>query len=257
MAADSDGVKLTDTNGSALCRYLDWDSSFFGFRIARVNTDVLSPINIEEIMAWCKQHEIDCLYFLASSSDAVSTRLAEDHGFHLVDVRVTLDRPINSQLPEVNSMGKATIRLARMDDLFALRAIAEKSFLDTRFYFAPHFPRHLCDSLYETWIEVSFSGFANAVLVAEAVGELAGFITCKLRNPLEGEIGLFGVEPSWQGMGIGVALVNAALSWFANHQVERSSVVTQGRNIHAQRCFQRCGYLTSSTQFWYHKWFEV
>jgi dTDP-4-amino-4,6-dideoxy-D-galactose acyltransferase len=256
MAADSDEVEWTDVNGSALCHYLDWDSNFFEFRIARVETDVLSPDKIEEIMAWCWQHEIDCLYFLASSSDAVSTRLAEDNGFHWVDVRVTLDRMIIDSAPEASSNSSILIRSAHADDLPSLRSIAREGFHETRFYFDPHFPRHLCDSLYETWIEVSFSGYADAVLVADVDAEPAGFITCKLGNPLEGEIGLVGVGSGWQSRGIGVALVKAALNWFADHHVERATVVTQGRNIPAQRLYQRCGFLTRSAQLWYHWWYE-
>jgi len=256
MAADSDEVELTDLNDSALCHYLDWDSNFFGFRIARVETDVLSPSNIEEIMTWCKQHEIDCLYFLASSSDAASTRLAEDHGFHLVDVRVTLEQMIIDRAPEASSNSSILIRSAHADDLPSLRSIAREGFHDTRFYFDPHFPRHLCDSLYETWFEVSFSGYADAVLVADVKAEPAGFITCKLGDSLQGEIGLVGVGPGWQGRGVGVALVNAALNWFADHQVERATVVTQGRNMLAQRLFQRCGFVSCSNHLWYHKWFD-
>jgi dTDP-4-amino-4,6-dideoxy-D-galactose acyltransferase len=256
MAADSDEVEWTDVNGSALCHYLDWDSSYFGFRIARVEKDVISPNNIVEIMVWCRQHEIDCLYFLASSSDAVSIRLAEDNGFHWVDVRVSLERTVNSELPGIDNKTGFTIRTAHADDLPALRAIAGKSFQDSRFYFDPHFPRHLCDSLYETWIEVSFSGYADAVLVADVDAEPAGFITCKLGNPLEGEIGLVGVGSGWQSRGIGVALVKAALSWFADHHVERATVVTQGRNMLAQRLFQRCGFVSCSNHLWYHKWFD-
>ena len=33
-------------------------------------------------------------------------------------------------------------------------------------------------------------------------------------------------------------------------------VVTQGRNYSAQRLYQRCGFITQSTELWYHKWLK-
>jgi hypothetical protein len=32
--------------------------------------------------------------------------------------------------------------------------------------------------------------------------------------------------------------------------------VTQGRNIPAQRTYQRCGFQTAAVQLWYHRWFD-
>jgi ribosomal protein S18 acetylase RimI-like enzyme len=34
------------------------------------------------------------------------------------------------------------------------------------------------------------------------------------------------------------------------------SVVTQGRNVAAQRLYQRAGFVTASTQLWYHRWLD-
>jgi hypothetical protein len=34
------------------------------------------------------------------------------------------------------------------------------------------------------------------------------------------------------------------------------TVVTQGRNVPAVRTFQRAGFLASSIDLWFHKWYE-
>jgi ribosomal protein S18 acetylase RimI-like enzyme len=57
-------------------------------------------------------------------------------------------------------------------------------------------------------------------------------------------------------MGVGRKLVVASLGWFDAHGADRVTVVTQGRNIAAQRLYQRCGFLTRSTGLWYHRWFS-
>ena len=48
--------------------------------------------------------------------------------------------------------------------------------------------------------------------------------------------------------GIGWALVAESLRWFAVHGARQVSVVTQGRNVQAQRLYQHCGFLTRSMQ---------
>ena len=77
---------------SEICEYLAWDSDFFGVRIGRANTNRLNVDSIEQIKAWCLAHSIDCLYFLADSNDPKTIRIAEDHDFNLVEVRLTSRR---------------------------------------------------------------------------------------------------------------------------------------------------------------------
>ena len=49
--------------------YLDWDSRFFGRRIARVRGHHLNDHLVAAILEWCSTQRIDCLYFLADAGD--------------------------------------------------------------------------------------------------------------------------------------------------------------------------------------------
>lgn len=182
--------------------------------------------------------------------------LAEQHGFGLVDVRVTLACALTEHHRATRESGQDNIRPARDADIAALRAIARVSHRDSRFYFDSHFLEPDCNALYETWIENSCHGYADAVLVAEFGGRPAGYISCHLTDTGVGQIGLLGVDERAQGHGVGGALVLAALTWFGEHHAGDVTVVTQGRNVRAQRLYQRCGFLTSSIQLWYHRWFD-
>src|SRR5258708_11307126 len=75
----------------AVCEFLDWDSEFFGRRIARVNVSCLTEELVGEIDAWCRLNRIDCLYFLANATDRQTARLAQKNMFRFVDVRGTLE----------------------------------------------------------------------------------------------------------------------------------------------------------------------
>ena len=242
----------SSTERDPVCTYLEWDSQFFQRRIARLNRHRLDQATMAECALWCRQHRIDCLYFLADSNDLETPRLAEANDFHLTDIRMTLGRVVVPEDFAPNSFDG--FRHAREDDLRALRAIAQTSHHDTRFYFDGHFEQENCDLLYATWIENSFRGFAQAVLVAEADGEPAAYLTCHL-NDQASQIGLVGVGEGHRGKGLATKLVRAFLSWSREQGARRALVVTQGRNLPAQRLYQRNGFITSSMDLWYHRWF--
>ena len=86
-------------------------------------------------------------------------------------------------------------------------------------------------------------------------GEPGGYVTCELEpGGRQGKIGLLGLAADQRGRGLAQALAGRALGWFFTAGCEQVSVVTQGRNLAAQRLYQRTGFLTQKVQLWYHKW---
>lgn len=233
-----------------LCTRLEWDSEFFGFPIARLQQHYLRPDTVHACLAWCREHAIRCLYFLANPDDQATVDLAAAHGFRLVDLRVTLERPVREPIAP-----SPCVRPWREEDVAALRQIAAVAHRDSRFYYDTNFPRGRCDELYQVWIERSCRGYADAVFVAELEGIASGYVTCHLMPDGSGQIGLVGVAESVRGRGMGAQLLQAALAYFRQQGVTMVRVVTQGRNTGAQRLYQRQGFLTSRIQLWYHRWF--
>ncbi len=240
-----------------LCEHLEWDSEFFKVRIARARTHSLTPEDVERIFQWCALNGIECLYFLADSEDEQTIQLAEANGFHLVDIRVTMEQEINAVQSIPKSDTSHTARLSVPEDVPVLREIARVSHHTSRFYSDSNFSSERCDALYETWIEKSCRGYADAVLVAEHDSRPVGYVTCHLLDRDKGQIGLIAVSSGSQGRGVGRELATAALNWFSANGVNRVTVVTQGRNTRAQRLNQRCGFFTTTVQLWYHRWFGV
>ncbi|MBA3530440.1 MAG: GNAT family N-acetyltransferase [Ardenticatenales bacterium] len=237
-------------NQEPLCHYLAWDSDFFGYRIARLSGGRVSQERMVAVMQWCQEETIDCLYFLAESDDQESVRVAENHRFRLVDVRLTLEKSALSQ----SSAPDDAIRFVVPADIPALRQLARTSHRDSRFYYDPHFSEVQCAALYDTWIEKSCQGYAEAVLVAGPVAQPVGYLSCHLLPSGESSIGLIAIGATAQGQGLGQRLVHAAVAWVAAQGPSTISVVTQGRNLRAQRLYQRCGFLPRSLQLWYHWW---
>jgi|HubBroStandDraft_1064217.scaffolds.fasta_scaffold00236_4 dTDP-4-amino-4,6-dideoxy-D-galactose acyltransferase len=233
-----------------MCEYLDWDSRFFGLRIARLNESRLTSASVTCARSWCRENQIDCLYFLADSDCAETAALARANAFQLVDIRLTMERRLDSAFGPVS-----VVRPFQPADAARLRAIARVSHRDSRFYYDAQFARPRCDALYEAWIERSFAGWADAVLVAEWDGAPAGYISCHLAPSGVGSIGLFAVAQEHRRRGLGRQLVAAALGYFGQNGMNQATIVTQGRNVASQRIYQGCGFLTQSVQLWYHCWF--
>lgn len=235
-----------------LCVPLPWDSSFFGLRIGRLTRPRLSPHALSEALHWCESHDIDCLYFLADSDHQETVQLAEATSFRFVDIRLTLTL---SNFPEGPREGLGQgVRLFAEPDLDALKAIARESHADSRFYFDGAFPKERCEALFETWIERSCQGWAKAVFVAELNGAVVGYCTCHIEGGI-GSIGLIALASRAQGQSLGRNLIAAAISYVRQQGISRLEVVTQGRNVQAQRLYHKSGFVTDSVKLWYHKWF--
>ena len=258
MATRQDAAVVAAGQDAGPCEYLEWDSTFFGFRIARVRAARLDEPLVDAVMAWCADRRIRCLYLLADAQDPTTSRLAEAAGFRFVDVRATFEWRAGHPRAAGHREGAGIhIRAARADDIPALRAIARASYRATRFRFDAGFLVARVDALYETWAEKSCLGYADAVLVADSDDGLCGYVSCHVDGADAGRIGLVGVRDGARGRGLGLALVGHALAWFDARGIARVRVVTQGRNIAAQRLYERCGFLIETADVWYHRWFGL
>jgi dTDP-4-amino-4,6-dideoxy-D-galactose acyltransferase len=237
------------TSGEEPGEILDWDSKFFGRRIARVREMHESAVELSRVCEWARAEAVDCLYFLADAADTTSIRAAESAGFHLTDVRVVRERDVPR--PSTNAWG---VDVFRAEDLPALKAIAGISHVDSRFYNDPEFPDELCSALYETWIERACGGRANTVLVAREADRPCGYVACVLPSPESGRIDLIAVAPDSRGKGIGAELVRACLAWSADRGCHTLEVITQARNVPAARLYEQLGFRTVSVGHWYHLW---
>lgn len=234
-------------------RILDWDSEFFGLRIAHLQPAAIAAANLAETEAWCRREGVQCAYLLAEAGDQGTHDAAAGCGFRLVDVRVKLAAEVGA---EPDTAPVAGVRLVSAGDIEQLKAIARDSHVDSRFYADGHFDRRRCDELFAHWIARSCDGWADRVFVAEAEGTAAGYVTVHRRG--EGaEIGLVGVSASARGQGLATRMLVSARRWCAGEGLARVTVVTQGRNRSAMGLYQAAGYSVSDIHVWFHRWLEI
>ena len=243
-----------------LAEYLSWDSRHFRKRIGRIRVHALDEAGMHAVLVWAEDEQIECLYYLVDGDQPQAAWLAEQAGFHLVDVRITLtyrpDHPgVYKSNPTAAPAG-VSLRPAGDHDVQELENLAAGSFTTTRFFVDPHFSRADSARMYERWVNNNLQDPTGRVIVAERGHQIAGFISLGQGfDTGRGSIELLVTHPETRGLGVGQALIRCAQEWLEETGLTGLRVVTQGSNQSAQRAYQRAGFLTENLQLWYHKWF--
>jgi len=237
-----------------VARFLDWDTRFFGVRIATIECKAIGAADWRAQLERCRAERIQCLYVLMDAEDRTSARSTELEKAEPLDLRVSFERA-TLPLPEPGST-RARLRLARPEDTPVLSALARISHADSRFWKDSRFARERCAELYATWIERSIGGWAQAVFVAELDSAPVGYLSCNVRESDCVEMALMAVVENLRGEGIGRALTERAIVWAAELSLPYVRVVTQGKNGAATRLYDRFGFRIVRSQCWHHLWFE-
>ncbi len=245
-------------------RLLEWDSAFFGFRVARfylpLPTNVPGNAGAAADASWravfdaLTRDKVRLAYWSTPVQGGEPTGDLEELGGRMVDLKTWFGMDLR-QLPDTVAPGNmavvpydATMPVADLVDL------ALQSGEYSRFAVDPLMPAGKFTALYTRWMLRSLAReLADEVLVARVAGRLAGMVTLR-RNQDVGEIGLIGVHRDYRGGGVGTALVRSAQHWFVERGLRRATVVTQGANQAACRLYQRCGYRLEQQEYFFHFW---
>ncbi|MFZ0014253.1 MAG: GNAT family N-acetyltransferase [Acidimicrobiia bacterium] len=99
------------------------------------------------------------------------------------------------------------------------------------------------------WVQDSLDGSHQdnqTVLVADIDGSIGGFVSVGTRKhwsgALDGYIGELVVSHEAEGAGIGSALIQAAVEWSRDQELERVSVDTGAANSRARYLYKRLGF---------------
>jgi ribosomal protein S18 acetylase RimI-like enzyme len=237
-----------------MAELLPWDTEFFGVRVARAVGHELPPGCTAKLLAWCEAEAVALLYFLAVP-EPETIREAERAGFGLMDVRVELAAP-TAALSRAGDA--AACRSFRPLDLDGLRPIAREAHRDSRFFADSRIPPGRAEELFVRWLERDSAAAERSWTgVVDDAGVAAGYVTVTIDPEGRGWIRLIAVGADARGRGLGRSLVAGAGRWLADHGATETRVVTQGRNVGAQRLYQQAGFRTASVHLWYHKWFSA
>lgn len=229
-------MKLAATTRTSNPEQMAWDTEFWGVRVGRAT-------HLDGLSEWAIENTIGLVCLLVPT--IAEAQAAEERGFRLMDVRVTLSRT-PATLP-------GSARLARAEDTARLCEIARTAFTLTRFYNDPRLGDRRCGELYAEWTRSLCAGAADVVLVIEKQGEAVGYVTVNIDGD-QSEIGLIAVREDVRGSMLGTELVRSAIDWARASGAMHMSVATQGANVGALRTFEGSGFRVSDVSYWLHRW---
>lgn len=229
----------------------------FGIRCAKVIT---SDAPLKEIDRAARAQDIVLLSIRVATDDTARVQDLEDDGFRLMDTLVYYHRSLDGELPVPISRAGICIRAADPSDAQQAGALAARAFAGYLGHF--HADRRLsqadADAVYVDWAKnsVLLSKPDLPVLVAEAEGEMAGFLASRKLNGDIGDITLNAVHPRMQGQGIYGLLLDHALRLLQSAGCPEVTISTQVNNITVQKAWSSRGLRMQSSVYTLHKWFN-
>jgi GNAT superfamily N-acetyltransferase len=236
---------------------LDWDSVFFGFKVALITNQTLSNDDLAKLLKQLKKQNIRLAYWPTQQTLSPS-ELIDSRGL-LVDVKCTFKtklRPNSNISTSIQEQNEAYV-IEPYSTKVSSEALEELAILSgqySRFATDPNIEHHKFIELYKQWIHKSMQKeIADEVLIVREGKHLAGMITLGEKNGY-GDIGLLAISQRYQGKKYGVKLVKAAKIWCIEHGFEYGQVITQQQNIAATKLYQKCGYHLEKSENYYHFW---
>ncbi|MEO8612581.1 MAG: GNAT family N-acetyltransferase [Chloroflexota bacterium] len=233
------------------------DEERFGIQTARVES--VTHDQLPAVDEFCRFNTVKFLIARCDAAELSTAQAMETQDFLLMDTLVYFARKIASA-PIPSTAEGISVRPVREDEAKSIGGLAARAFQDYggHYHADSRLDRADCDAVYQSWAQRSCESraVADGVLVAELDGKIVGFTTLKIRNPDEGEVPLYGVDPSIQGQGIGRALISGALRWFEAQNVAKMLISTQVTNVASQKVWVRLGFEPSHAYYTFHKWFD-
>ena len=127
----------------SIINLLEWDSNYFGFPVAQIQSRTINQNHLDEALHFCDQHDVRLLQFKCDAHHRESIMLAEKGKFHFVDVRLTLLQKLSKSDDYTNNMRpNLSFRKGEISDISELKAIVTDLYNHSRYYFDTNFPRN-------------------------------------------------------------------------------------------------------------------
>lgn len=229
---------------------MDWDSEFFGIRIASLDLDGASDDSIRVVEEEARAAGVQCLYGVLDPVDAEATVRVQTLGYRLVDVATTSE--FSPRKPPIPRPDGIEVRPGTVDDLEMLQPMIEQLADWSRFAVDPRFGRQAAQRLQTAHLRRAASSKDDKhslILAVDASGPLA-FVT-RSHQP---KPRVDGVVATTRGAKAGAYLFEDARAWAKPASLLGGPIAA--RNVRALRFISQCGYRVRWVRYLYHRWLD-
>jgi dTDP-4-amino-4,6-dideoxy-D-galactose acyltransferase len=212
---------------------LNWDSDFFGYEVAKLDSEFIEEeaINLP----------FKLLYVFSNNIINNTSLINADSKVELVKTELKKKDVV------VEIFKKSTHSFDRLFELVFLSGVY------SRFKTDSNFQNNEFEKMYLHWIKNALLDPNNHVLVKIVDNQLVGFLLLSLKEDF-GRIELISVDEKYQKNGIGMDLIQSAENICTEKNIDCLKVATQGKNVNALNLYQKKGFLIIDTKFIYHYW---
>lgn len=228
---------------------LEWDSDYFGFKVAKINKGILSK-ELEDCFGQLKENNVKLAYYF---SNLPLTSSVIENKFYEVSL-------VHKRIPLIKTLSKSTVIHEKIslynksypeDELIELAQLAGSY---SRFGVDVHIPKDQFNKLFEIWIINSVKKeMASDVLVYREKDKIIGFATIKMEDGIA-HTPLFAVARPFEGKGVSFALMRAIETILLERGCTKVLGGTQEINIKALKVYERYGLVVQKPEYVYHFW---
>ncbi|HPY66805.1 MAG TPA: GNAT family N-acetyltransferase [Bacteroidales bacterium] len=230
--------------------HLQWDSDFFGYKVARFIFDENGLSKYYHIIDEIKETNVRLTYLYSPPSARELNERIVSSGGVLVDKKTIFVKSTEKHTTFYNRISE----WQESEPGHKLVNLALNAGIYSRFFLDKKFSNNEYERLYTKWLLKSVSGeLALKTIIARNESEITGFITLG-KNNMRADIGLISVDPLFRGKGIGSDLVKYADNLSLNMGFDQIGVVTQLDNVNACKLYTNCGFKIESITDVYHLW---
>jgi ribosomal protein S18 acetylase RimI-like enzyme len=251
----SSGVRIFQVeSGWGQARLLPWDTEFFGYPCARLDSLIVRGNNQErftgasdilsQIIPWADENGVKFVSVKVSGPDPVVCQALEQVGFYLTDCLVSLSRTNDREMIRT-TMPDAVTFTGDIGEPAETARYFRELFFDGRFHNDARLNKKQADDLWEQAIKNQLANGSNQKLLMKVdsiPSGLAIFRPVVAHNPSGvGSLFVMGLTPGCRGRGLGKVLLTEAMARLAG-QYSELEVETSTYNYPAVRVYQFCGF---------------
>ena len=232
------------------CKFLEWDTDYFGVKSARVNLlGVVDEKGQEDILSFCKNYDFVTIANFENRNEN-NLWIGEKTAAFLTDVNIQFVKELNSseQRSDDDTYVKNNLPINNQ-----ILNIARKSFRYSRFFNDLNLSESKSRNIYLHWTEGAFQQENNYFVFCEREGNVAGYLLFSSEENCA-TIELIAVDESYQGQGVGKTLIKAMESFVSNKGILKIKVGTQINNIFAAQFYNAMEFKYVSCGSVYHLW---